>query len=717
MRHLGILVATGLLTACARAGPPVTLPPVVSRPPTEPAAGRGLAAGIGRADITPPPGLGLAGNGPEGRVAVGYRSRLYVRALLLEDERGERVAVVVADLPFISVLVQRRAAELLEPRTGVGADRLMLSATHTHAGPGHIEDGRLHNTHASQVPGYDSAFAGRVAAAIADAVSAAVDDLLPARAAWGSVPIWGLTRNRSLAAYQRNPERMPGAPPGLDSAGAAVDPTFTMLRVDVQDPADSVFRPAAALSVFAIHGTGNAPDNDLYDGDIHALVERAVESHIDSLAPVLRRSRAVHLFANGAEGDVSPAWPEESRCPRARLRPVGMHGGSHAPSVWEWLASAPAASDRCRVVARRAVGAIGGSLGRQAVALFDALRPEAAGNRLLVTRAFRTLPLVGPDAPTGLCAEPLVGASTVAGAEDAPTRFHGWRWLGFLPSAFREGGRAARGRPAGCQGEKRPAVPGITNRIFLGPHPLPEATQLAVVRVGGLVFAAVPAELTTISGRRVADSVRAAAARAGAPAEHVAVLGLTNGFIQYVATEQEYHAQHYEGGSTVYGPATSAVLASELATLTASMGGPTPTSPPVAPVPITVYPGPPRALLPARGSGPQRIERAWLRHECGDGAIVAEWRDASPGEVFPTSEFLLHFERLSGEGEPGEAVAWDDGPDVEVRALGPMRGGSWRWQVRWPAPAAGRSRLVLAARGAIPKLSGPACDVGGVSGP
>ena len=712
MSHRAILLGAGLLAACARAGPPVTLPAVVSRPPVAPPAGRGLAAGIGRADITPPPGLGLAGNGPEGRVAVGYRSRLYLRALLLEDERGERVAFVVADLPFVSALVQRRAAELLEPTTGIGADRLVLSATHTHAGPGHVEDGRLPNALASQVPGYDSAFAGRIAAAIAVAVGTAADGLRPARVAWGSVPIWGLTRNRSLPAYERNPDRVPDAPPGLDSAGAAVDPTFTMLRVDLQDPADSAFRPAAALSVFAIHGTGNAPDNDLYDGDIHALVERAVERHIDSLSSSPPRSRAVHLFANGAEGDVSPDWPPESRCLRARLHPVRMHGGSRAPSGWEWLAPAPESSDRCRAVARAAVAAIGESLGRRAIALFDALSPQAASSGLLVSRAFRGLPLVGPDAPAGLCAEPLAGASTVAGAEDGPTRFDGWRWLGFIPSAFREGGQAARSRPAGCQAEKRPAVPGLARRIFLGPHALPEATQLAVVRVGDLVLAAVPAEVTTITGRRLADSVRAAAARAGAPAEHVAIVGLANGFIQYVATDEEYHAQHYEGGSTLYGPATAAVLGRELAALTASMGGPTPSSPPTAPVPITLYPGKPRALLPPRGSDPPQTARAWLRLECAGGAIVAEWRDAPPGDVFPTSDFLLRFERLSGPTEAGEVVAWDDGPDVEVRAVAPMRGGSWRWQVRWHAPAPGRYRLVLAGRGTIPELSGPACDPG-----
>jgi len=47
-----------------------------------------LRAGLARIDITPPPGVGLAGNGPEGNRAGGYRMRLYARVLVLEDRRG-----------------------------------------------------------------------------------------------------------------------------------------------------------------------------------------------------------------------------------------------------------------------------------------------------------------------------------------------------------------------------------------------------------------------------------------------------------------------------------------------------------------------------------------------------------------------------------------------------------------------------------------------------
>ena len=112
MTRAGVAVLAVLAAGCAKAGPPVTLPASASNAPVPPPTERGMIAGIGRVDITPPPGLGLAGYGLEGRRATGYRHRLYLRALFLEDGRGERVAFVVADLqdrpaPFVTALLER----------------------------------------------------------------------------------------------------------------------------------------------------------------------------------------------------------------------------------------------------------------------------------------------------------------------------------------------------------------------------------------------------------------------------------------------------------------------------------------------------------------------------------------------------------------------------------------------------------------------------------
>lgn len=706
------LAVTG---GCARSGPPVLLPAVVSPAVVAPPPGRGLVAGIGRADITPPPGLGLAGNGSEGRRAAGYRHRLYVRALVLEDRRGERIALVVADLPFVSALIQRRAAALLDPRTGIGADRLIVAATHTHAGPGHAEDGRLYNRIGSSVSGYDSAFVRVLAVAIARAVSQACDTLRSARVRWGTTPVWGVTRNRSLPAYLRNPPYPITPPPGLDSAQASVDPTLTMVRVDFRRPGDSVFRPAGALSVFAIHATGNAPDNDLYDGDIHALVERALERHIDSLAgPAAGGS--VHLFASGAEGDVSPMWDRESRCQRPRARPTPVYAGGRAIRAWEWLAPSVTSRKRCLAASRRDIALVGGAIARHAAALFDSLAPDSAGGEVLVARAARTLPLAGPGAPAELCSDPGVGRSMIAGADDAPSRYRSWRWLGLLPSGFEEGGRAARNPPSGCQAEKRPALTGLLHWALVGPHAYPEAAQLFVVRIGGLLIASIPAEATTTAGRQMTEAVRTAAAESGAPVDHVVLLGLANGFMQYVVTEAEYRLQHYEGGATLYGPATARVLARELAALARAMGGPTPASPPTDLGLMTIYPGAPHKILPRpRAGDPPPIARRILRFECSRRAVIAEWSDAAPGGLLPTDQPLLRFLRAGEDGTEPEVVAWDDGPDTEIRVLRAIGHGAWRWQVRWRPPLAGRYRLLLAERPGVSALATSECAAGGPS--
>ena len=316
-----VALAVSLVTSGCIAYHELPLPSPTSARPV-PAALPGLRAGFGRADITPPPGVGLAGNGPEGRRAAGYRVRLYARALLLEDRTGERVAFVVADLAQVTPNLQRLTAERIRDSTGIGADRLVIAATHVHSGPGHFYAERQYNQSTSQVVGYDSAMVEFLVSRLARAVLDAQRDLRLARVAWSATAVWGHTRNRSYQAFLRNkPEWTPPAPvaPGLDATHRAVNPLWTLLRVDQRGRgADSAYRPAGALSVFAVHGTADAPENELLDAGIHGIVERGLERHVDSLS---RRGAGYHLVANGAEGDVSPDWPVRRAAARRRCAP------------------------------------------------------------------------------------------------------------------------------------------------------------------------------------------------------------------------------------------------------------------------------------------------------------------------------------------------------------------------------------------------------------
>ena len=668
-----------------------------------------LRAGFGRADITPPPGVGLSGYGPEGKRAAGYRLRLYARALVLEDRAGEKVAILVADLGHVSPNLHRLTAERIRESTGIGADRLIVSATHTHAGPGHHYAEREYNQGNSQVSGYDPAMVDFLVSRFTRALLDAYRQRRPARIAWGMTPVWGHTRNRSYDAFLRNEPKWapPSQPPdSLDTARTAVDPTWTMVRVDtVGGPGNDQHYPAGAFSIFPMHGTGNPAANELLDPDIHGIVDRVVERHIDSLNRRRPSSgtEAVHLLANGTEGDVSPNWPLDSRCRTPDLRPTLGPGGPRTPAApWDWLDPPRTHVALCLATARTYVNAVGETLGRRAAALFDSL-----GGRLTDTVsigvAFRALSLRGHD---GLCRHPELGTSVAAGAKDGPTRVRGWKLFGMFPIGLEEGGSAAKKHPKGCQQKKQVLMAALhIQRRVIGEHGLPEVAQLSLVRLGDLLLAAVPAEVTTVAGAEIKRAIQDSARANRFPADSVAVIGLANGYIQYVATAAEYAVQDYEGGSTLYGPESAAVLAGELGALAGELGRMAGRSPPNPVPPLTAYPGEPKDILPRADAGhpPELIERAFLALSCRGDTVAARWLDAYPGRLTPADTLVLRIEAYSDrEWHP---VAWDDDPYVEVRAVKP-KGKRYVWEVRWDRRRARDTvRVVLLARESLPQVS------------
>jgi neutral ceramidase len=678
--------------------------PLPSPTSSRPIPASGLRAGFGRADITPPPGVGLAGNGPEGRRAAGYRVHLYVRALLLEDRAGERIALVVADLPQVTANLHRLTAQRIRDSTGIGADRLVVAATHVHAGPGHFYGERQYNQSTSRVEGYDSAMVEFLVARFARAVLDAQRDLRPARVAWGATAVWGHTRNRSYEAFLRDkPEWTPPAPvtPGLDPTHRAVNPLWTLVRVDQRGRgSDSAYRAAGAFSVFAVHGTADAAENELLDAGLHGIIERGLERHVALLSG---RDAGYHLVANGAEGDVSPDWPAQSRCGAPVLRPVVGPGGPRTPPApWEWRDPAPAWMGLCLAAARRYVNTAGDSLAARAAALFDSLGPGLRGD-LHVGVAFRTLRLKGDPR---LCPHPETGSSTLGGAEDGRTRLYRWRLFGIFPVGLEEGGHAVRLNPHDCQREKRVALGWLQRKVVVGEHGLPEVAQLSVIRLGDLLLGVVPAEVTTRAGAQIERAIADSARAAGLPVRTVTIVGLANGYMQYVTTDAEYGEQAYEGGSTLYGPNTVAVLSEELGKLAGSLAR-SGASPVNRVDSLVAYPGASRAILPRRTAGPpaERVTRVVLGEACAGDTLVVRWRDVYPGRLVPADGPVLNIERLVGER--GEVTAWDDDREVEIRAVRSLGARGYVWEARWRHPErAGPFRVVLVPRPGLARVTG-----------
>lgn len=181
-------------------------PVTVSRP--SPDQDGVVRAGAARVDITPPLGGGLAGHGFVAQVALGSLGRLWATALVLDDGRGRRVALVTADLAAGSRWVLARVAELVHGETGLGLDTIVPLVAHSHRAPASI----LGNHTYDRIMGplfveqadhhFDRETAELVAQRIASALTVATAALEPAEVHLGECSADGLLWNRSASAYR-----------------------------------------------------------------------------------------------------------------------------------------------------------------------------------------------------------------------------------------------------------------------------------------------------------------------------------------------------------------------------------------------------------------------------------------------------------------------------------------------------------------------------------
>jgi neutral ceramidase len=626
-------------------------------------AGGVFVAGVGKVDITPPPGLPLFGYSRlRTDDAAGVRTRLYARALYLEDARGEHVVLVQCDLGAISALLHLQVARAIVQETGISVDRLLIGATHTHAGPGGYFGTAYYNFWGSNRPGYDPYIVTFLTERIANAVLAAYRTRAPARLAIGHIAIFGLTRNRSLEAYNNNTSQMVSDEIlwTMLPEYRAVDPTFTMLRVDRIVGART--QPLGAFTNFAIHGTALSPSNDLYSGDVHAAAERALEWAIRQRYGV--QTEIVHALTNGAEGDVTPALTTQNF---AEAEQLGL------------------------------------SLAAKAFELFQDLDTRLT-DTVQLGYNYEELPLQIPYTVDDqvLCQQAMVGVPVLGGSEEGQSPSSLGEHLGVYEGARQES-------PQGCHTWKLKALGFLQDLI--PDRDFPTTMTLQTIRINELLLVAVPGEISTEMGQRLKQASLQAAQYTRQGITQVAIIGLANQYISYFTTPEEYAMQHYEGASTLYGPASGPVLAARLGYLVAQMA--TRATPPALPAQWIFRPGLKAQTFPAVRSmqGGREAQRVTLDHSSTPPSVSFVWEDLRPGAISLDAP-LVHLETQSRDGSWAyffvDAVPVDDqGLHLEIRYLREApRAGAGVWKATWYPQAAlsGPLRFVIAPRGTLPPL-------------
>jgi neutral ceramidase len=544
------LVALGL-TGCGTQM--YQLPTVLSACPTgKPDESTPLHAAAVRVDITPPVGLSLAGHGLEARISTGLLTHLYCRGFVFEKE-PERFAWLACELQGLPLVLQRRVAELVRASGApFGADQIILSAVHTHAGPGHIYDSQAYTSElgGTRQAAYDQRvvdfLAGRIAGGISDAfknhmVPAQVRTLTDEDESTNPCVV-GLTRNRAVPAFARNKRDLVDrllpchdSSKGLEPGHRDVDRRLPIVYVEAKAKCGTPALPLGVMAVFATHGTAMPSSNDMYHGDVFSFAS----TYCEQVLPSALRARAhlalpedapfVCAIANGAEGDVSPDW--------------SFQGEGEARYLGE------------RLGAEITNGAL-------------SARAQPSSTRL----ESRYLELNFPGAAAGkdhLCDSAVLGTPAGGGAPDGPTRLRFWEQF--------NAGMINPGEGAACAKPRIGAIlAGMDGTASKG-WEFPVQAPMEWLRIGEASFLAVPLEPTTMVGLGLAEAVDEAlfrdkdsSRRAKLDAENkpipwtrnnrTHIVGLTNGYLSYAATEAEYEAQLYEGASTVYGRYTEAFL-------------------------------------------------------------------------------------------------------------------------------------------------------------
>jgi neutral ceramidase len=221
-----------------------------------------------------------------------------------------------------------------------------------------------------------------------------------------------------------------------------------------------------------------------------------------------------------------------------------------------------------------------------------------------------------------------------------------------------------------------------------------EPVPFQIFRVGNLAIVGVPFEVTTMSGRRLRKTVLDALAPAGV--DTVVIAGLSNDYLHYMATREEYSAQMYEGASTYAGPWQLAATQQELRKLALTMAADQPAPEGVPAATFDVGVDAPIFTDPQGdfGSTVSDAHQSYAQGDTVDVSFVAGY----PANDLKTMSSYLYVERSNDQGG-WDVVATDHDPELmfiwntssnlintELNQVGPSTAEA-TWQIPLDTPA------------------------------
>ena len=639
--------------------------------------------GSGLYDITGPV-ANTSGMGWEYPLQVfsGLHTRQYARAFALASPcNGQRVMFLSADIgllwPALRVGVLAAIAADAELSKSYKPENVMLSATHTHQGPAgysHDDGGNLFHLGYDDLV-YQTIVKGMVAAIrLAHANLEAHPEASPIRLSVGE--LLNTNINRSLPAFVLNDEAERRE--FLNARGEPVDTDKRFVQLNlVRDGGSAV----GAINWFGVHPTILGTELNLVGSDHKGYASHGFERIMKTnYTAASGADNFVAAFAQTNEGDASPnlfirerPWPDPTR------------GGGRDPYESNAIAGTKQLAKALTLFEQ------GTSLsGPVDFRYFNVPISAITVTDPVVLASLRHPPAL--DASVKRTCSGTLGVSFGGGAEDGPGPSHEGVSCKSSPDVVND---AARDLAVALGGNIPPFNPwdiDIPSNLFATvvlcnrselPDPTgadyscqaekpvflptgPAVLPFQIFRIGNFALLALPWEVTTISARRIRKTLLDVLAPVGI--DTVVIAGLTNDFVNYLTTREEYSSQQYEGASTLYGPWTLAAVQQESRKLAISLrdGTPAPDGPatPADTTPGLIRPAYMASNLPG---GPttsygELVTDVPASAAPGD-TVRAEWQAGHPRNDLKIQSSYVYAERMTGP-DTWEIVARDRDPEL-----------------------------------------------------
>ncbi len=539
--------------------------------------------GAAKSDITGPFVASSTGYNSPGDEMSGLAMRLYSRAFVIEQPGKSIIAIATTDQILMYQSIKLGVVKQLQ-NAGYGnifsAANVMVTATHTHAASSNTSWYTLFNLF-NGIMGFDQLHYEVVVEGVTRSIINAYEARRDATIKMATGLVHNAAFNRSVLAYQQNFDAI-----NFDST---TEERMWLMRFDGVDGQE-----IGLLNWFAVHGTSLGIDNRRIHGDNKGWAAYTFEK--------MKGKGFVAAFAQGAMGDVSPNHPQPEDVTLPFQRPSDLD-----PSLDPMENPIVAGSAQYAAAA-----SLYDEASKSLPVTLDYRHTYVNFNHLAVKdeyiHSYRMPWDTEPVADRSTCIG-VVGAGFLAGDEEgAPVDFaaegeirnnytlENGEWVqnkydfnelegdglaGALGALWPLASAALRtDKYDACHKEKFALLPVGKVDDFWFPNPevpfVPVIIPLQIFRIGSSVLVGTPFEMTTMTGRRLKSTVENRLLGNGV--DEVILAGMANSYGQYLTTREEYAAQHYEGGFTIYGPWASAAVAQELDRLATDLVEGTPTA-------------------------------------------------------------------------------------------------------------------------------------------